>query len=220
MPRRKLHTRTIACDGFEREDGLFDIECRMVDAKTFAFDHLMGTHVDAGSPVHDMQLRLTVDRSKIVRDIAVVTRAAPYATCSTVSDVFRKLIGASLLKAWRRTVTDAVGGVDSCTHLRELLMPAATVAFQTMTDQGAILEARASSAAGAPIKLHFVDKCKGWAADGDAVRTLLPALYAGPLAIAKPDPSDPIETQRVSAAESSTSGLTTNGDNRRERLSS
>jgi hypothetical protein len=189
-PRRKLHTRTIVCEGFQREDGLFDIEARLVDAKTFAFDHPMRGHVAAGSPVHDMQLRLTVDRSKTVRDIAVVTNAAPYAACSTVYDTFRKLIGASLIKGWRRTAVEAVGGTDSCTHIRELLLPAATVAFQTMTDQSAIVEARASSGTESPIKPHFVDKCKGWAADGDAVRRLLPGFYTGSDPITKPDPAD------------------------------
>jgi hypothetical protein len=189
-PRRKLHTRTIVCEGFEREDGLFDIEARVVDAKSFDFDHPVRGHVAAGSPVHDMRLRLTVDRSKTVRDISVVTHAAPYAACSTVYDAFRRLIGSSLLKGWRKMVNEAVGGVDSCTHIRELLMPAATVAFQTMTDHSALDEARASSGTATPIKPHFVGKCKGWAADGDAVRILLPAFYTGAGPVAKPDSPD------------------------------
>ena len=34
---------------------------------------------------------------------------------------------------WRRAVNEAVGGTKGCTHLKELLMPAATVAFQTLS---------------------------------------------------------------------------------------
>jgi len=150
--RRKLHTRNIVCEGFEREDGLFEIEARIVDTKTFAFEHFMRGHVDAGTPVHDMQLRLTLDIDMTVRDIAVITFAAPYAACSTVYETFQKLIGANLRHGWRRTVTEAVGGTGSCTHLRELLLPAATVAFQTMVGQSAILEAQASGKTEAPVR--------------------------------------------------------------------
>lgn len=199
VSRRKLHTRTIVCEGFERDDGLFDIEAKLVDAKTFDFEHLVRGHIAAGSPMHDMLLRLTIDSSKIVRDIAVFTQVAPYPVCSTVSDTFRKLIGASLLKDWRRSVNEAVGGVDSCTHMRELLMPAATVAFLTMTGQSAVLDARASSTTATPIKPHFVDKCKGWASDGDAVRTLLPSFYSGSDPLINPDPSHISARQRISA---------------------
>lgn len=189
LSRRKLHTRTIVCEGFEREDGLFDIEASIVDAKTFDLVHPMRGHLAAGIPLHDMQLRLTLNKSMTVQDIAVVTNAAPYAACSTVYGTFRKLIGANLNQGWRRAVNDAVGGVESCTHIRELLMPVATVAFQTMVGQNELNELRASSGTENPVKPHFVDRCKGWAADGDAVRTLLPAFYNGPEP-GKPGPTD------------------------------
>jgi hypothetical protein len=34
VKRRHLHTRTVTMQGFAREDGLWDIEGRMTDAKT------------------------------------------------------------------------------------------------------------------------------------------------------------------------------------------
>ena len=34
-PRRHLHTRSILCEGFLRDDGLYDIEARIVDTKTY-----------------------------------------------------------------------------------------------------------------------------------------------------------------------------------------
>src|SRR6185503_19700597 len=34
-PRRHLHTRSITCEGFARDDGLWDIEARIVDTKTY-----------------------------------------------------------------------------------------------------------------------------------------------------------------------------------------
>ena len=131
-PRRHLHTRTIACEGYERDDGLFDIEARMLDTKTYAIDEPYRGRREAGAPVHDMQLRLTIDRAMAVRDIEVATNDAPYDACFTVAPAYRKLVGARIGGGWRRAVSDAVGGTAGCTHLRELLLPAATVAFQTM----------------------------------------------------------------------------------------
>ena len=34
-PRKAVHTRSIDCRGYEREDGLWDIEGRLVDTKAF-----------------------------------------------------------------------------------------------------------------------------------------------------------------------------------------
>ena len=67
-PRRHLHTRTISCEGYEREDGLFDIEARIVDQKTYDVTEPFRGHRKAGQHVHDMQLRMTLDRDMVVRD--------------------------------------------------------------------------------------------------------------------------------------------------------
>ena len=66
-PRKHLHTRTIKCEGYERDDGLFDIEAQIVDQKTYAVDEPIRGPRPAGAPVHDMQLRLTLDRDMTVR---------------------------------------------------------------------------------------------------------------------------------------------------------
>ena len=88
-PRRHLHTRTIQCEGFEREDGLYDIEARIVDTKTYAVDEPFRGHREAGWPVHDMQLRLTLDRTMTVRAIEVTTNHAPYDVCPSVAQIGR-----------------------------------------------------------------------------------------------------------------------------------
>ena len=39
--RKKIHNRTVHCEGFLREDGLWDIEGHLRDTKTYSFksDH-------------------------------------------------------------------------------------------------------------------------------------------------------------------------------------
>jgi hypothetical protein len=96
-PRRHLHTRKITCEGFARDDGLWDIEARIVDTKTYSVDEPFRGLREPGMPVHDMQLRLTLDRDMVVRDIEVTTNESPYDICPSV-----ELQGADRRKSRRR----------------------------------------------------------------------------------------------------------------------
>lgn len=177
-PRRHLHTRTISCEGYERDDGLFDIEARIVDTKTYAIDEPYRGHREAGAHVHDMQLRMTIDQAMTVRDIEVTTSHAPYAPCYTVAPAYKKLVGAKVGGGWRKAITEAVGGTKGCTHLRELLLPVATVAFQTLSSwprKGEVATEQKPDTN--PKKPYFLDGCKAWATDGEVVKKLFPLHY-------------------------------------------
>jgi hypothetical protein len=178
VPRRHLHTRTVKCEGFEREDGLFDIEAQIVDQKTYATDEAYRGHRAAGMHVHDMQLRLTLDMSMTVRDIEVTTNHGPYDICPSVAPAYKALIGAKVGGGWRKAVVEAVGRIKGCTHITELLMPAATVAFQTMGSwpkpgQAALKEPPEDSGE----KPRFIDGCKAWASDGEVVKRFYPMHF-------------------------------------------
>jgi len=180
VPRRRLHTRRIACVGYRRDDGLWDIEAHIVDTKTYAYDEPMRGAVAAGSPVHDMSLRLTVDDDKIVRDIEVSTDAAPYGPCFEVAPNFKGLIGSKVGAGWRRAIHEYLGGVKSCTHLRELLLPVGTVVFQTLGGWRRVDGAEAATPAkSGSDKPHQLDGCMAWASDGDVVAKLLPEYFQG-----------------------------------------
>lgn len=177
-PRRHLHTRTIACEGYERDDGLFDIEARIVDTKTYEVEEPYRGLRTPGEHVHDMQIRMTVDREMVVRNMEVSTNAAPYTPCNTVAPGYKALIGATIGGGWRRAVTEAVGRTKGCTHITELLIPAATVAFQTMSSwpkEGKFAtEAKPDHEHKKP---YFIDGCKAWACDGEVVQRLFPVHY-------------------------------------------
>ncbi len=179
-PRRHLHTRRIHCEGFQRDDGLWDIEARIIDTKTHGTVEPFRGAREAGAHVHDMELRLTLDRDMVVKDIEVSTNEAPYDPCFTVASAYKGLIGAKIGGGWRRAVNENVGGTKGCTHLKELLMPAATVAFQTLgswpkegeTGEG---EVKPVALAGKPgAKPYFLDGCKAWSTEGEVVAKLYP----------------------------------------------
>ena len=174
VQRKHLHTRTIKCEGFERDDGLFDIEARIIDQKPHAWDDPFQGHRPAGSHMHDMEVRLTLDRTMTVRAIEVTTNHGPYDVCPTVAPAYQGLVGTKVGGGWRKAVAEAAGRTKGCTHISELLMPMATVAFQTMG------EWKAKPGDSADKKPSFIDGCKAWAADGPVVKRLFPLHYREP----------------------------------------
>jgi hypothetical protein len=160
--RQHIFTRRIHCEGFSRDDGLYDIEARVTDT--------VPEPSPRPNPRHDMQLRLTIDRDFHVHALEVHTYGAPHASCFTVEPPHQKLVGKNIMRGWRRAVNDAVGGEIGCTHIRELLMTAATVVYQTLA--GRVKRERK------PDELPGVaGTCKAWAFDGEQVRTEFPLHY-------------------------------------------
>src|SRR5205085_7599582 len=62
VERELTHIRRVRYEGYKRNDGLFDIEAHLSDTKNH--DYTLKTGVRrAGQPIHDMWLRITIDRS-------------------------------------------------------------------------------------------------------------------------------------------------------------
>lgn len=132
-PRQHLHTRSIELGGYFREDGLWDIEAHIVDKKTYSYDSKWRGPVAAGLPVHDMSIRLTIDNELVVQDVEAVMDVQPYTICSDILPNFKRIIGLKIGPGWNRRIREAVGGVEGCTHIAELMGPLATVTFQTLS---------------------------------------------------------------------------------------
>ena len=134
VPRKHIHTRRIVCEAFERADGLWDIEANMTDVKTHDVDRAC-----AGEPLHDMWVRLTLDTTFVIRDIASAMDAYPRGECPRAVDPMQELVGVRIGAGWQGEVRQRIGGALGCTHLRELLAPIATTAMQAM---GGVLRSR------------------------------------------------------------------------------
>ncbi|MGZ5269274.1 MAG: DUF2889 domain-containing protein [Ramlibacter sp.] len=131
-PRRHLHTRSVTYRGFLRDDGLWDIEGEMSDVKAYGFERSDGTDMPAGTPIHGMRIRLTVDESMTIRAIWTAMDHTPFGECQQGVDPMQQMVGARLGPGWRQAIEKALGGVRGCTHLRELLFNMATAAYQTV----------------------------------------------------------------------------------------
>jgi hypothetical protein len=189
--RQHLHTRKVTCQGFYRDDGLFDIEGRITDEKTYEHANEWRGTLGPGDHVHDMSIRLTLDHRFTIVDVEAVTDSSPYRMCGDIAPNFRKLIGLRVGPGFTKAVRQRLGGVHGCTHLVELLGPVATTAFQTAGSKkanelqlahrlkiGKPPKPRDPSAP--PRKPYVLDNCYSWASDSEVTKRWVPQFYTGP----------------------------------------
>jgi hypothetical protein len=131
VARTPLHTRAITFRGYAREDGLWDLEGELHDSKHYDYDSSHGFR-RAGTPVHHLSLRVTVDDTFCIRDIETAMDSTPFGECTVADQTMKKMIGQRMGPGWRQSIDRTIGGVHGCTHLRELLFNMATAAFQTI----------------------------------------------------------------------------------------
>lgn len=132
-PRALLHTRQVQCTGWEREDGLFDIEGRLSDVRTHDTEGSRGNAVrGAGEPIHLMSLRITLDEHFTIVAAEACSHQVPYADCGGINAAYAQLVGMQVKGGFVKAVKTLFAGEQGCTHLTELLAPMATTAFQAI----------------------------------------------------------------------------------------
>jgi len=171
-----------------REDGLFDIDARIVDRKTYTYDAPRTGTVAAGYPVHDMSIRLGIDHTLTVREVEAVMDVQPYGVCSDVLDNFQNLVGLQIGAGWNKRARQVIGGVLGCTHIGELLGPIATVAFQAMSGeypQRLIAEHAGEEAITDPDDMmpFMLNGCYAWSDSGQLVKEDYPDYFREPRAV-------------------------------------
>jgi Protein of unknown function (DUF2889) len=183
--REAQHFRNYAFGGYRRADGLFDIEGRMTDTKSYAFPNDWRHTIEAGEPLHDMLIRLTLDEAFVIREVECVTAAGPYEICPAITPAFAALKGERIGRGWSRVLREKFGGRHGCVHHVEMLRAMATVAFQTLygwqgrrkREAGLDREGPPSGEATPGRKPGFIDSCHALASDGEIVRTQYPQFY-------------------------------------------
>jgi hypothetical protein len=177
-PRELIHTRRIECHGYRREDGLWDIEGRLTDGKTYAFGNEHRGEVKPGEFIHEMWLRLIVDDTLTIQGVEAATDHSPYAVCPAILPNFQQMKGLKIAKGFNGKIFELFGGVAGCTHHVELIGRLATVAFQTIfpfRSRMARAEGRNPDASRKP---RLLNTCHAFAADGEIARKLWPEASA------------------------------------------
>jgi hypothetical protein len=172
VERELRHTRRVRFEGYRRSDGLWDIEGHLSDIKSH--DNPMKTGVRrAGQPIHEMWIRLTIDRHLTILAAAASSDAVPYpGGCENIAPAYRKLVGLNLARGFRQKVKELFGATRGCTHLTEMLGGFPTAAIQTFA--GEVPEERADGR-----KPFQLDQCHALDTTSDTVKQWYPTWYTG-----------------------------------------
>ena len=177
-PRKLSHTRTVVYQGFDREDGLWDIEAELTDVKTFDFQVPNEVTFRANEPIHGLKIRVTLNAQLVIQDVVTSMDRIPHPECAGAPHGMHKLIGCTMGPGWRKVINQHVGGTDGCTHLREMLANMATAAYQTVPAS----RWHRRELAGLPqpeiTKPPFhLGQCHSWALDSPTTQRAYPMFY-------------------------------------------
>lgn len=174
ITREELHTRAISFRSWRRSDGLFEILGNVTDTKTHTFTPPAETRtVPPGEPIHEMYVKLVFDLDMRIHAVDTDIRAFPYAQCPGGGATLQGLVGASMARGWNNVLRERLDRSETCTHLRELLTPLASAAFQAVS---AFRFDRiiAAEEGGRPV---HIDTCYAYNASRDRVRKLWPKFH-------------------------------------------
>jgi Protein of unknown function (DUF2889). len=180
--RSAINTRSIHCEGFRRDDGLWEVEASLVDTRTYISVTPFRAPVQVGEPFHEMWVRLAVDDARELREVEVSIDSHPFPECPQVNPNFTRLIGLKLGTGFNREVQARVGGEEGCTHVLTLFSNMATVAMQTLSsqirwdDREAAVRVYGMGKDGATVP-PVVGACRGYGRSGEMVRHVYPEFH-------------------------------------------
>lgn len=177
VPRAPRHTRAIQIDAFARDDGLWDIDARITDVKVNDVMLASGLR-PGGTQLHNLSLRITIDRELTIVDAEAASDAVPYpGYCDTIGPAYKSLVGLCLMKGFRLGIKERLSGVLGCTHLTELAQILPTAAIQAYAND--VIKTRDGDGDDQlPDRPFQIDRCHSLRADGPAVAKYYPRWVA------------------------------------------
>lgn len=177
-PRKLSHTRSVVFRGYDREDGLWDIEAELTDVKPYTFQVPNEPAFPANEPIHGLAIRLTIDDAMLIHAVVVEMDHIPHPECRQVPPNLQALVGCRMGRGWRKVIDEKVGGTAGCTHLREMLFNMATAAFQTLpSGQWHRREQRGEAQPTVTEAPFHLGQCMTWAFDSPTVARAYPMFY-------------------------------------------
>lgn len=175
IERTPVHSRTVSYHAFHRTDRLWDIEARVTDTKSYLFTSAGLDPVSPAVPIHDMVIRATVDDALTIRAIEASMLSRPHGECTQATAPMQKLVGCTMGPGWRSILEKHLGGVQGCTHLRELMFNMATAAFQAIPSYREFLARQAGQTLAEPSRPPFqLGGCMSWDSNGPLTKKHFP----------------------------------------------
>ncbi|HYF57669.1 MAG TPA: DUF2889 domain-containing protein, partial [Burkholderiaceae bacterium] len=120
-----------------------------------------------------LSLRVTIDAGYTVVDAIAAGDSLPVpGACEGVHPDYRRLVGANLLRGFRREVKARMGGTRGCTHLSELAGVLPTAALQSVPH---LLQPRHDPSS--PEPPFFIGQCHAYDRSGETVKRHYPQWF-------------------------------------------
>ncbi len=178
VARRKIHSRSIVCTVYARDDGLIDIEGVLVDIKPFKVVLPERGEIQSGEPIHEMELRITIDRGLLIHDVAATTVSGPYSVCGAINESYRQLIGLRIGSGFTGVVKRLFRTTLGCSHITELLPSIATTAYQAIWGEGIPTSTDTTTEADRTGEMpSYLGGCHALRIDGEFVKRHFPLWY-------------------------------------------
>ena len=175
-PRSLRHTRTIQVEAYARDDGLWDLDASIRDVKVRDITLASGAR-RGGDAIHDLKLRITIDRELNIVGADAASDAVPYpGFCDTIAPAYQALVGLNLMQHFRLHLKDRLNGVLGCTHLTELAQVLPTAAIQAYANE--VFQTRDGVGDDARERPFQLDRCHALRVDGPAVARFYPRWAA------------------------------------------
>ncbi|MBE0550062.1 MAG: DUF2889 domain-containing protein [Rubrivivax sp.] len=181
--RQLKHRRQIDVQVFARGHGLWEVDALLVDVRTRDAQLVDGWR-PAGSPIHEMLLRLVVNERFDIVEAGSETRWMPYpGYCNDHGDAYERLVGLNLLQNFRQALRQRVGGALGCTHITELAQVLPTAVVQAFA--GEVIDTRGhADGASQPFQ---IDRCHALKSEGEVVRLHYPRWHRAAATTSLPD---------------------------------
>lgn len=161
--RKAMHHRSIEHQTWLHEDGVLEIESRLIDTKAYDTHVGFGRELPARQPLHDMTISILLGLDGLIQDIQLRMDSTPFDICPEVAQRFKALRGASMSTGWNALLSQRFAGISGCRHLIDLLRGMGTVAFQSQPGEGWTQESLE----------RFSDSCYAFRQDGPVVERLM-----------------------------------------------
>ena len=128
-----VHVRTIEIRVFDDGDQV-ELNGRLRDERPWADGERKPRSI------HDMELRLKVDRSSLtIVAVSTTMHAYPHAECPTIEAAFDGLVGLSIARGYTRAVQERFGRQAGCSHLEFLARSLGPAVIQALPSSAARL---------------------------------------------------------------------------------
>jgi hypothetical protein len=181
MAEEKASQRTITVTTYKAGHGRAIVEGKLMDQRFRENFLLTGDKRPAGE-FHDMIVRFLVNTSHLtIEDVDAEIIKVPRQECSKLYDSLAVIKGVRISKGFTQKIKSLLGGVHSCTHLRELVEAMGPAVIQGVFCIVAESESALRTIIGnQQMRKHFADSvvnsCYVWREDGPEFKQILGLL--------------------------------------------